>query len=56
MVSPFVKPGTTSDTPYNHYALLCSTEQIFGLDLLGMAAQPGLACFGPDVFDNPRSP
>ncbi len=51
VVSPFVKPGTTSDTPYNHYALLCSTEKIFGLDLLGMAGQPGLACFGPDVFD-----
>jgi hypothetical protein len=43
--------GTTSSTPYNHYALLCSIENAFGLDHLGLAAQPGLGCFGKDVYN-----
>jgi len=46
-----VKPGTTSAVPYNHYALLCSLEDLWGLDHLGLAGQPGLRCFGPDVYD-----
>jgi hypothetical protein len=29
-----VKPGTTNDTPYNRYALLCSMEEAFGLGVL----------------------
>jgi hypothetical protein len=53
VLSPLVRPGT-SDVPYNHYSLLCSVEQAFGLDRLGMAGADGLACFGPDVFDQPR--
>jgi phospholipase C len=50
VLSPFVKPGTTNTTPYNHYALLCSLENSFGLAHLGYAAQPGLKCFGSDVY------
>lgn len=50
LLSPYIKPGTVSDTPYNHYALLRSIEDIFGLDHLGYAAQSGLRSFGPDVF------
>ena len=42
--------GTTITVPYNHYSLLCSVENIFGLDHLGYAAQPGLACFGPEAY------
>ncbi|HVZ82601.1 MAG TPA: alkaline phosphatase family protein [Terracidiphilus sp.] len=38
LISPFVKPGSTSDTPYNHYALLKSIEDIFHLDYIGYAA------------------
>jgi len=45
-----VKPGTSNPTPYNHYALLCSLEDLFGLDHLGFAGAPGLTCFGPDVY------
>ena len=52
LVSRFVKPGTVSKTPYNHYSLLRSIEDIFGLDHLGYAGQNGLAAFGPDVFAN----
>jgi hypothetical protein len=50
VLSPFVKPGTTSSTPYNHYALLCSIENLFGLPKLGYAGAKGLACFGDDVY------
>ena len=45
------KPGTTNPTPYNHYSLLCSMEDVWGLDHLGFAGAPGLACFGKDVYD-----
>lgn len=39
LLSPFVKPGTVSDTPYNHYSLLRSLEDIFRLKgHLGYAA------------------
>lgn len=53
LVSPFIKPGTTSATPYNHFAMLCSLENLFGLEHLGYAAQPGLKCFGKDVYTKP---
>jgi hypothetical protein len=52
LVSRLIKPGTVSKTPYNHYALLRSIEDIFGLDHLGYASQKGLAAFGADVFTN----
>jgi hypothetical protein len=32
-------------TPFNHYSLLKTLEDIFGLDHLGYAAQPGLLSF-----------
>ncbi|MDE3132827.1 MAG: hypothetical protein KGL15_02040 [Acidobacteriota bacterium] len=60
LISPYIRPGTVSNTYYNHYSLLRSLEDIFqvkhgapGLDgggHVGYAAQPGLAPFGPDVF------
>jgi phosphatidylinositol-3-phosphatase len=37
LLSPFVKPGSTSDAGYNHYALLRSIEDIFHLDHIGYA-------------------
>jgi hypothetical protein len=52
VLSPFIKPGTTSATPYNHYALLKTLENIYGLGLLGYAGQKDLAPFGDDVFTN----
>lgn len=50
VLSPFVAPGTVSEQPYNHYALLRTMEDIFGLKHLGYAGQKGLAPFGYDVF------
>ncbi len=55
LVSRFIKPGTVSKTPYNHYSLLRSVEDIFGLDHLGYAGQNGLEAFGSDVFTNRSS-
>jgi phosphatidylinositol-3-phosphatase len=46
LLSPFLEPGTISNTPFNHYSLLRSLEDIFGIDgYLGYAAQPGLVGF-----------
>jgi len=50
VLSRFVAPGTVSDEPYNHYALLRTVETLFGLSPLGYAAQPDLKIFGDDVF------
>lgn len=53
MLSPFIKPGTVSDKPYNHYALLRTLQDVFGLSgYLGYAGQEGLKSIGDDVFNN----
>ena len=49
-LSPFIKPGTVSKVGYNHYSLLRSIEDIFGLSHLGDAAMPQVRSFGPDVY------
>ena len=50
LLSPFIRPGTTTSAQYNHYSLLRSIEDAFGLAHLGYAAAPGLRSFGSDVF------
>jgi phosphatidylinositol-3-phosphatase len=50
ILSPFVRAGATSNVPYNHYSLLRSIEDIFGLGHLGYAAQVGLRPMGTDVW------
>jgi hypothetical protein len=53
LLSSYIKPGSVNDTPYNHYSLLRSMEDIFGVPHLAYAAQDGLKPFGDDVFNNP---
>lgn len=53
LVSRFIRPGTVSDVPYNHYSLLKSVQQMFGLPGLGYAGQAGLVPLGSDVFTRP---
>jgi hypothetical protein len=61
MISRFIKPGSVSQQPYNHYSRLRSMEDLFGITNggtdghghLGYAAADGLRPFGPDVFNNP---
>jgi phosphatidylinositol-3-phosphatase len=50
VLSPFIKAGTVSTVAYNHYSLLRTVEDIFGLGHLGYAAEPDLKPFGADVF------
>lgn len=50
LLSRYIKPGTVSTVPYNHYSLLRTVEDIFGLQHLGYAAEPDLRPLGPDVF------
>jgi len=58
VLSPFIKGGTVSDAPYNHYALLRTVAGLFGLQPLGYAAAADLESFGSDVFSAaaPRPP
>lgn len=49
LLSPFIKGGTVSNVPYNHYSTLATIENIFGLPKLGQA-QTVSATFGKDVF------
>jgi phosphatidylinositol-3-phosphatase len=51
LVSPFIRPGTFLATPYNHYSLLRSIENLFGVGHLGFAAQSGLRAFGAEIFN-----
>jgi hypothetical protein len=37
VVSPYVAAGTVARTPYTHYSLLRTTENLLGLSLLGHA-------------------
>jgi hypothetical protein len=50
LLSPFIRPGTTTAQQYNHYSLLRSIEDVFGLPHLGYAAAAGLRPFGADVY------
>ena len=52
VISKFTRGNTWSTTPYNHYSLLASLEEIFGLPKLGYAQQDGLDRFGLDVYNN----
>ena len=46
LLSPFLKGGTVSRTPFNHYSLLKTLEDLFGTrGYLGYAGQAGLVGF-----------
>ena len=51
LLSPCIRPGTVSTQPYNHYTLLRSVEDVFGLSHLGYAQLPGERSLGADVFN-----
>jgi hypothetical protein len=53
VISRWTRANTTSAVPYNHYSLLASLEEIFGLSRLGFAAAPGPTPFGSDVYSRP---
>lgn len=51
ILSRFVRPGSVSRERYNHYGLLRTVEELFGLAPLGYAAEPLVRSFGRDVFN-----
>ncbi|MHB1570312.1 MAG: alkaline phosphatase family protein, partial [Solirubrobacteraceae bacterium] len=56
LLSPCIAPGTVSDRPYNHFTMLGSVENIFGLSHLGYAGLPGERYFGSDIFNRQCGP
>ncbi|AXQ30841.1 phosphoesterase [Solimonas sp. K1W22B-7] len=50
LLSPLIKPGTVSMQPYNHYSMLRSVQDLFGLPYLGYAGASAQKSFGEDVF------
>jgi phosphatidylinositol-3-phosphatase len=51
LLSPFVEAGTTSETYFNHYSLLVTIEELFGLERIGYAAEPALVGFDESIFN-----
>ena len=52
LLSPFVEPGSVNETGYyNHFSLLLSIEELFGLPPIGYAANPALSAFDGTVFN-----
>jgi phosphatidylinositol-3-phosphatase len=45
LISPFIEPGTTSETYFNHYSLLATIEELLGLEKIGYAAEPAITGF-----------
>ena len=52
VLSRWSRPNTWSTTPYNHYSLLASIEDVFRLPYLGYAQAAGLDRFGLDVYNS----
>lgn len=50
LLSPLIKPGTVSSVPYNHFSLLRTIQNLFGLPHTGEAADPLVGTLGPDVW------
>ena len=53
-LSPFIKPGTRSTVAYNHYSMLGTVQDIFGLPRI--AGSVGASPFASDIFTNPPLP
>lgn len=51
LISPFVEPGTTSETYFNHFSLLATIEELFSLEKLGYAAEPAITGFDESIFN-----
>jgi hypothetical protein len=56
VISRWVKPGSWDSTPYNHYSLLASLDDIFRRPRIAFARQAGLHRFALDVYSNYRTP
>jgi hypothetical protein len=50
LLSPFVKGGTVDQDPYNHFSLLRTIEDLFGLAHLGYASGAKIESFAASMF------
>jgi phosphatidylinositol-3-phosphatase len=52
LLSKYVAPGSVNESGYyNHFSLLLSLEELFGLQPLGYAAEPALTGFDSSVYN-----
>jgi hypothetical protein len=49
-LSRWIRPGTVSEQPYNHFSFLRTVEGLLGVPYLGYAKSPNPGSFGADVF------
>ncbi len=49
LLSPFIKQGVSQE-PYNHFSLLRTIEDLFGLEHLGYAGLSKVSSFEPSIF------
>ena len=56
MLSPCIAPGTVTNTAYNHYTMLGSVENIFGLSHAGYAGLPHSTYLGTDIYKRQCGP
>jgi hypothetical protein len=50
LISPYVKGATTSQEPFNHFSLLRTMEDMFGLSHIGYGALPAVKPLEPALF------
>jgi hypothetical protein len=50
LLSPYISGATTSQEPYNHFSLLRTIEDLFGLQHLGYAGLSAVKSFEPSMF------
>ncbi len=50
LLSPYVKAATTNQEPFNHFALLRTIEDLFGLKHIGYAQLPKVKPLQPSMF------
>lgn len=50
LLSPFIKGGATVQDTYNHFSLLRTVEDLFGLGHLGYAGGREVSSFSPSLF------
>jgi phosphatidylinositol-3-phosphatase len=55
LLSPFIKGGNLEQGTYNHFSLLRTVEDFFGLSHLGYAAGKEVSSFSPSLFSAPES-
>ena len=51
LISPFVTPGSSNAASFNHYSLLFSIEELFGLERIGYAGEEALTSFDSSLYN-----